>query len=499
MRKGTFSVKKATANSSKHNSRENAPKYLIGLEFETSNYYELINSDDNFIIEAQNIYKNKIKQSMQKSQVDNLIQETVLTLKPEQNENDVKDLFSKLHKKYGGHEILELSVHRDEGHFVKDEIAYYPTKNILNKNGDWYICSDLNIEKPKENDFDFKVDISTFEKVYNYHAHVKFSMFDRELGKSARMQKKDMSERIKFVSDELGLIFSPGIDSRITKSVSQIKDEHLVKAQATAKEQAKVIQANATITELKQANAELRAELQNAKVGRTEYAQLEQLNKDLKLSVKNKDLTIEEMNTKFEELKNNLLKEKNEALESVKSTIISSNEEKTAYKQNIEELKKALMKKDDLIFGMKVNYGKLEKEHLISLNEMKPKEIIKTIKVPVIKEVENPINTQLQKENEELKELKADIAKVINIPVERNFFFLISIKNIFNALKEQIESLQEQIRDLTRKDITSQEKINPRASDDALQKILKQYEDSKHSEKDVEEALAEFRKRNDYR
>ena len=454
MRKGTFSVKKANSNSSKHNSRENAPKYLIGLEFETSNYYELINSDDNFIIEAQNIYKNKIKQSMQKSQVDNLIQETVLTLKPEQNENDVKDLFSKLHKKYGGHEILELSVHRDEGHFVKDEIAYYPTKNILNKNGDWYICSDLNIEKPKENDFDKKVNIEDYKKVYNYHAHVKFSMFDRELGKSARMQKKDMSERIKFVSDELGLIFSPGIDSRITKSVSQIKDEHLVKAQATAKEQAK---SNATIQELKKANAELKAELQTAKAKRPEHAQLEQLNKELTIKLKNKDLTIEEMNTKFEELKNKLLREKNEALESLKTTIISHEEEKTAYEQSIEELKTELMKKDDLIFGMKVNYGKLEKE------------------------------------NEELKELKANIAKVVDIPVERNFSFLINFKNIFYAFKEQIEALQEQIRDLTRKDTTSSVKIDSRANMSDYDELF----NAENTKEMKEEAIRGFEKQPD--
>ncbi len=56
-------------------------------------------------------------------------------------------------------------------------------------------------------------------------------MFDRETGKSARMQKKDMSERIKFVSDELGLLFAPDQEtSRIKKSVNLVKDEHLARA-----------------------------------------------------------------------------------------------------------------------------------------------------------------------------------------------------------------------------------------------------------------------------
>jgi hypothetical protein len=235
MRKGTFSVQKANANSSAHNSRKNPPKYLIGLELGTKNYYELLKKNDDFILETQAIYKEKIKQTMQKKQVENLIQETVLTLQPKQNENDVKELFKKLNKKYGGHELLEVSIHRDEGHFEKGGIAYYPTKNILKKENDWYVCSDPTIAKPKKEDFDKKVDISTYEKVYNYHAHAKFSMFDRKLGKSARMQKKDMSERIKFVSDELGLMFAPGENSRVKKSVNQIKDEHLAAAVAQTK------------------------------------------------------------------------------------------------------------------------------------------------------------------------------------------------------------------------------------------------------------------------
>jgi hypothetical protein len=253
MRKGTFSVQKANANSSAHNSRKNPPKYLIGLELGTKNYYELLKKDDDFILEAQAIYKEKIKQTMQKKQVENLIQETVLTLQPKQNENDVKDLFVKLNKKYGGHQLLEVSIHRDEGHFLKNGIAYYPTKNILQKDDGWYVCSDTNINKPKKNDFDKKVDISTFEKVYNYHAHAKFSMFDRKLGKSARMQKKDMSERIKFVSDELGLMFAPGENSRVKKSVNQIKDEHLAAAVA----QTKVVAVTEEIAKLKTQNKSL--------------------------------------------------------------------------------------------------------------------------------------------------------------------------------------------------------------------------------------------------
>ncbi|OCL81828.1 hypothetical protein [Arcobacter porcinus] len=82
MRKGTFSVQTATAFSSKHNSRELAPKYLV--DSSAKNYYELIKKDEDFIQEAQVIYKEKIRQTMQKKQVENLVQETILTLQPHQ-------------------------------------------------------------------------------------------------------------------------------------------------------------------------------------------------------------------------------------------------------------------------------------------------------------------------------------------------------------------------------------------------------------------------------
>lgn len=301
MRKGTFSVQTATANSSKHNSREFAPKYLI--DSSAKNYYELIKKDSDFISEAQAIYKEKIKQTMQKKQVTNLIQETVLTLKPNQDENDVKKLFQELHKKYGGHELLEVAVHRDEGHFFKDNIAYYPTKNILRKGEEWFICNDSSIKKPKVVDFDKKVNINEFTKIYNYHAHAKFSMFDRRTGKSARMQKKDMSERIKFVSDFLGLEFNPNSEtSRVKKSVNFVKDEHLARARELEKQQ-DLKQELAVAEDLKEINKRLREELKANGAKREDYAKLEKLNKDLKEQIKQKDLTIDELNTKVDEYK----------------------------------------------------------------------------------------------------------------------------------------------------------------------------------------------------
>ena len=255
MRKGTFSVQKTKSNSANHNSRKTAPKYLIELENNSQNYYELIQDDNDFIFEAQQIYKDKINQSMQKKQIANLVQETVLTLTKNQDENDVKKLFKKLHQKFGGHELLEVSIHRDEGYFLKDDIAYYLTKNMIKKENEYFMKSDV-----ESKIFDKKVDIKTFEKVYNYHAHAKFSMFDKELGKTARMQKRDMSNRIKFVSEELGLEFAPDSKtSRIKKSVNQVKNEHFSKAKEQQKYNFREMQKE--ITGLKEISSEQKKEL----------------------------------------------------------------------------------------------------------------------------------------------------------------------------------------------------------------------------------------------
>jgi hypothetical protein len=255
MRKGTFSVKKAKANSANHNSRKYPPKYLIGLEAYTKNYYELIEKDEDFILAAQDIYQKKIGQKMQKKQIPNLILETVLTLKKEQNENTVKELFSKLHDKYGGHNLLELSVHRDEGYFNYRGFALYPNKSIVNKSDGWYIQSD-----PDKLVFDLKVDEEELEPVYNYHAHAKFTMFERETGRTARMNKGQMSTRIKFVSDELGLKYAPNeVTRHASKPVGMVKDEHQRKYIELRDKSKK-------INELKKALSESREELLSAKV-----------------------------------------------------------------------------------------------------------------------------------------------------------------------------------------------------------------------------------------
>ena len=469
MRKGTFSVQTANPNSAKHNSRELAPKYLIDTS--AKNYYELLKKDDDFILEAQAIYKEKIKQTMQKKQVENLIQETVLTLQPNQDEKDVKDLFKKLNQKYGGHELLEVAIHRDEGYFLKDDIAYYPTKNILNKNGDWYVCSDNSIKKPKQDDFDRIVNIDEFEKVYNYHAHAKFSMFDRETGKTARMQKKDMSERIKFVSDELGLLFAPDQEtSRIKKSVNLVKDEHLVRAREL-ETQKELKQELAKAKDLQELNKKLREELKELGASRADYAQLEALNKELKEQLKDKTLTVDELNKKIDEYKQEKAPKTNEIVLDDKSI---PEKEKEVLKQFTSDLTISMQKeiKRELV-TVKTGLLKSEDKELNIINE--PNSLFQSIK----KSFSNQFNILYELAKEKAKEFYKDIIKSKDTEIselkEKNKELL---NSNFNKDKK-IEKLEEQNKVLSngvleqlstkqqKKDITT----TPKAK--TLEEILK--------------------------
>lgn len=232
-RSATFSVVKASAHSSEHNSRDDKPEYLIGTKEGEENVYDLRHSDSQFLELAKVKYQEVTGQKMQQKQIDALIKETVLSLENHHTEKDVQKVFDQLNEKYGGHYITELSIHRDEGHFEdKNGVTYYPTKDILQKEDGWYIVPlDQSLEmkpsyKPKEHEFSEKVDINDFKPVHNIHAHVKFSMFDLETGKTGRMKHNELNDRIKTAAKVLGLDYNPDKSVKGRIAVEQIKQGH---------------------------------------------------------------------------------------------------------------------------------------------------------------------------------------------------------------------------------------------------------------------------------
>ncbi len=137
-RSQSFSVEKSTENTKDHNMRKKIPRYLID-ENAINTYVEFINKNE--FLEASKIqYKETVKQKMQQKQIDNFYNEAVINLEQHHTVDDVVKLFGDLNEEYGGHSLINVAIHRDEGHFEKDGIEYYPTEHILKKNDDeWYI------------------------------------------------------------------------------------------------------------------------------------------------------------------------------------------------------------------------------------------------------------------------------------------------------------------------------------------------------------------------
>ena len=293
-RKATFSPKTPKKNSSDHNSRKEIPKYLIETDpnFQ-GNYYERLPpylEDGQFKTLAKKIYNKKFiervgqNQKMQKKQVEALLKEVVISTEIHHGKEDIIELFDMLKREKeeenhqqksmkedrenrlkpdkwsdvynlpkklkvkrktqkvnlseSGYHILEIAGHADEGHFVRtgkwDGLSYYPGRDImLKEDGKWYIKSNELSERKDEEVFDVLADMSEFEKVYNYHWHVKYTDFNLETGLTARFSKGEMSGegRLKKVAEHLGLRYVPEEKIPLEQGVKSIKEQHHIDRQ----------------------------------------------------------------------------------------------------------------------------------------------------------------------------------------------------------------------------------------------------------------------------
>jgi len=229
MRKATFTVQNATEFSTRHNSRLVSPDYLLDYTMDAYEF-DIIHYPTEYVQLAKYKYKTTKKQKMQKKQLDALIKKTVLTVLEHHTLQDIKNLFIELNKKYGGHILTEVYLHKDEGYFEKDGIDFYRNHHIFQKSHGWYI---IPLEKFLDdnyianiNDATEKIEITEYKKIYNYHVHAIFSMFDIQTGQTGRMSKGQLGERLKFVAEYLGLLYNPSSKKIGRTPVRDIKREH---------------------------------------------------------------------------------------------------------------------------------------------------------------------------------------------------------------------------------------------------------------------------------
>ncbi len=355
--------------------------------------------------EAFSIYRNELR-TRTKAYLDNhptrkkLHSKTVTHLSAIVNLNqhhtleDLKPLIQHLETSLDT-KVFQVAIHRDEGHIKND-------KNIK-----------------------------------NYHCHIEFMGLDSQ-GSSVRRKLtrgylKDLqTQTADILQMERGQQNSKAkrLDTYEFKNHKQREENTLKPILAKQKD-------------LKQEIATLREDLKEHKATRKDYAQLEQLNKNLKEQIKNKDLTLSD-----------LQKQLNEYKDTTDTTI-------EAYRADIATKQKRLNKALEVQKALKADNDTLKSDlraykRDIEQLDAKPQEIIKevekVVEIEVIREVpkveyvekvvktieqievENPINTELQ---EEIERLKSVLNKFKNA-LQKLIPGAASPKEAFKALKSII-------------------------------------------------------------
>ncbi len=160
-----------------HNDRsENEKNYIIGSDDEQRNEFDKHALDaEKFYkelrAEAEINYRKKVGQKMKVKQ-GNDHWEAVINLKRNHTIADVQKVAQYLEKETG-FTAVQISVHKDEGHFMIDGKKYSPSETIhKDKTGSWFF--DREFKKP--------VDMTKVKKIYNNHAHINFFTLDRKTG-----------------------------------------------------------------------------------------------------------------------------------------------------------------------------------------------------------------------------------------------------------------------------------------------------------------------------
>lgn len=482
-RKATFSVKNAKSSSSSHNSREASPKYLIETDpnFNKNTYEKFGNyqSDKQYREYAKKIYTEKMierngqAQSMQKPQVKALIKEVVLSAEEHHTRKDIISLFDKLGSKKGGYHILELSNHKDEGHFERvgewKNLAYYPTKDILLKeDGNWYIKSNELMEDPTNDDFDTLADILEFKKMINDHWHVKFTHFNDETGKTARLSKMDVSGegRLKYVAEHLGLRYAPDEKIPLGQGVKSIKEQHHINRQNQYKlimEERKSKKHEVELDENDHIWEDLGEKVEVISTLQKKIADLEE-----KLTQKGK-VSVKDLNTLNEEYRQEMIsskevytkedyqalnkffadaKEKNKSkeldineLEADVATLTASIEKKMVENEDLRE--KVDILERDLYFSEDHNKAlKSEIMDLPTLDELEEQKTLISSLTGKMEDLEVGMNQQKKQKNVAIK-LLTDV-RAENIKLKKEISYL---KQIINKFQEMSVAFQEQFKD----------------------------------------------------
>lgn len=315
-------------------------------------------------------YEKRTGQKLQSKTATHL--SAIVNFNKEHTTADIKKLCDFLEKELDT-KVLQFAMHRDEGHIDEDGTA-----------------------------------------VKNYHAHIEFLGLDSQGNSIKRtLKKKELINLQTKTAEILGMQRGRNYVAEKAKRPKRLDTYEFKKAKEN---ESKMLLA--TKEQLKDANNQLRTFLKDNGASRADYAELEKIKKFLEEKLKSKDLTVEELDTKFKELESLVYSKKvyKETKEKVPFKEVAEHYESKNKEVNakIEEVAEVLQSPKDLTFFEWIKN---------KFQELKEK----------IFKLENE-NEKLKNENENLKERvnslideKCELLKELGEPT--------SVKNDF---KEEI-------------------------------------------------------------
>ena len=305
--------------------------------------------------------------------------------------------------------VIQMSMHRDEGHHKKhshteEEQELHDLLKIKNYHGHIEMLGldsqgnsiRRKLDKPMLRTI--QTDVAAIlgmerGRHTSYNKDEYFEITKAMPEKEEFASKEEYNKAFKEKAKELGLYKEPKAKRLDTYDYKKAKE---MEAEAVARELAKA-------KDLQELNKKLREELKEQGATREDYAKLEALNKDLKEQLKDKTLTVDELNKKIDEYKQEKAPKTNEIVLDDKSI---PEKEKEVLKQFTSDLTTSMQKeiKKELV-TVKTGLLKSEDKELHIINE--PNSLFKGIQKAFL----NQFNVLYELAKEKAKEFYKDIIK----------------------------------------------------------------------------------------
>lgn len=435
-----------------HNSRES--KTVNAIFDDEKNYCSCTNAEAFDLFKKElairsEAYKKRTGQKIQSKTVTHL--SAIVNFNKEHTPEDIKKLCNYLEKELDT-KVIQFAMHRDEGHIAE--------------NG---------------------------EKIKNYHAHIEFMGLDsngnsikRKLGKKELINLQTKTAEILQMQRGRNYVAEK---AKRPKRLDTYEFKKAKEMEAKAKE-SKLLKTTydqllATKKDLSTAQNEVREKMKEFGAAREDYAKLEQLNKELKEKIKEKELTIEEMQEKFNSLKHSLeenfneLHKEKEHLQSVvklkeveiielqndNDKLLTQNYFQEEHIESLENQNKALISEKELLTSKLSNLEEKinsranmeEYEYFKKQYEIRNKIIIEEAKQ--IPEFLEPEKTNLRKLVDYFKNTINDLKTKVSTLFKRN-----------EELEKENKSLKDELYELKRDRIIESGKANPH---EAIENVLK--------------------------